>query len=124
MENTCSCNKKSKHDDHWFKHFWRPWAAAIYMFICLMDFAIMPVAIEVLTERDTRLHTIIEEVQKIDNEKVQIALINKANVEARVWAPLTLMGGGLFHVAFGAILTGAAVTRGLERKAQAEKGML
>lgn len=33
----------------------------------------------------------------------------------REWTPLTLQGGGLFHLSFGAILTGAAYTRGLEK---------
>jgi hypothetical protein len=33
----------------------------------------------------------------------------------RTWTPLTLQGGGLFHLSFGAILTGAAYTRGLEK---------
>ena len=32
------------------------------------------------------------------------------------WQSLTLQGGGLFHIAFGAILGAAAWTRGMEKR--------
>ena len=44
----------------------------------------------------------------------------KANQAQRQWNPLTLIGGGLFHVAFGALLTGGAVTRGFAKKSEIE----
>jgi hypothetical protein len=35
-----------------------------------------------------------------------------------MWQPLTLQGGGLVHIAFGAILGISAYTRGQEKIAQ------
>lgn len=34
----------------------------------------------------------------------------------RAWTPLTLIGNGMFHLAFGAIIAGAAITRGYEKR--------
>ena len=40
------------------------------------------------------------------------------------WQPLTLQEGALFHFAFGAILTGAAVTRGMMQVQYANRGIM
>ena len=39
-----------------------------------------------------------------------------------MWQPLTLQGGGLIHIAFGAILGISAFTRGQEKVAQIQAG--
>ena len=36
------------------------------------------------------------------------------------WSPLTLMGGGLFHLSFGALLSAGAATRGMAKKAEVQ----
>jgi len=38
----------------------------------------------------------------------------------RQWNPLTLLGAGMFHLAFGALLTGGAVTRGMAKRSEVE----
>lgn len=110
------------HNNHWLKHFWRPACAVVYLFICLFDFVVMPSIVEYNSENDKKFIVVLNEVHKLQSTDAQIALINKTNIEEKSWQPLTLMGGGMFHVAFGALLTGAAVTRGLEKKALVEKG--
>ncbi len=44
----------------------------------------------------------------------------KSNQAQRQWNPLTLLGAGMFHLAFGALLTGGAVTRGFAKKSEIE----
>lgn len=44
----------------------------------------------------------------------------KANQAQRQWNPLTLLGAGMFHLAFGALLTGGAITRGFAKKSEIE----
>jgi hypothetical protein len=39
-----------------------------------------------------------------------------------MWVPLTLQGGGLYHISMGAILGIAAWTRGKEKVASIEAG--
>lgn len=59
-------------------------------------------------------------VQQLESSEAQVAALNRLDLAARTWNPMTLLGGGLFHLAFGAVLTGAAVTRGFEKKAAIE----
>jgi hypothetical protein len=63
----------------WFDNKWRPASAWLYLLICLFDFIIAPV-----------LWSIMQ------------VLINSTITTQ--WQPLTLMGGGLLHVSFGAIM--------------------
>jgi hypothetical protein len=62
--------------------FWRDWAALVYLFICLVDFFIAPLLWNI-------------GMTMMDNE---IKMITSR------WAPLTLQGGAMFHLSFGAIL--------------------
>jgi hypothetical protein len=39
-----------------------------------------------------------------------------------MWVPLTLQGGGMYHIAMGAILGISAFTRGKEKVAEIEAG--
>lgn len=99
----------------WYKRVWRPAAAFIYLFVCLFDFVVMPSVIE----RNNQVFNIeaFEAIYQFEDPSVQIAALNRTDLGGRTWSPITLLGGGLFHIAFGAILTGAAVTRGMEKKA-------
>lgn len=75
--------RDTKRDDElyresWFKDHWRPSAAWVYLGICVFDFVIAPILLGVFS------------------------VFTKAAYVA--WVPLTLQGGGLFHLSFGAIV--------------------
>lgn len=76
-------------EENWFKTQWRPAAAWLYLFINLFDFVIAPV----LT-------------------MVGPKLLGGAYTP---WQPLTLVGGGMFHLSFGAIIGVTAWGRTRER---------
>lgn len=111
----------SKYDDHWIKHFWRPACAYAYIVICMVDFIVMPFTFEYIKARD-RLDDVVEQIEKIDNTEVQLALIKRADYAGgRSWEPMTTKDGGLLHLSFGSIITGAAVTRGLRNMKNKEQ---
>ena len=75
----------------WISAKWRPMMGWMYMTVCIFDFIIFPI-----------LWTL---VQVYDNQGIVTA----------EWSPLTLKGGGLFHMAMGAVLGVAAWSRGQEK---------
>ena len=75
----------------WMSSKWRPMMGWMYMVVCIFDFIIFPV-----------LWTL---VQVYDHQGLVTA----------EWSPLTLKGGGLFHMAMGAVLGVAAWSRGQEK---------
>ena len=81
---------------------WRWTALTVYLLICFYDFLFVPVWYG-LNRPD------ISELMKIVNE-TQDTLVRLDLLKTLVsqHSPFTLMGGGLFHLAFGAILTGSA----------------
>tara|TARA_B100000809_G_scaffold247881_1_gene277392 strand:+ start:650 stop:940 length:291 start_codon:yes stop_codon:yes gene_type:complete len=82
---------------------WRWAALSVYLLICFYDFLFVPIWYG-LNRPD------ISELMKIVNETedtlVRLDLLKTLTAQHN---PFTLMGGGLFHLAFGAILTGSAV---------------
>ena len=94
-------NKKQeavkKADDDWMTKKWRPMMAIMYMTCCLMDFAIFPIMFTIVQFWETAA----------------------ANDAFRQWVPITLQGGGLFHVAMGAVLGVSAYGRTQEKVAGA-----
>lgn len=80
--------------EQWFKTYWRPAMAWQYLFVCLYDFFFAPTILNAL------------------NFSYKMAFIP--------WEPLTLKGGGLYHLAMGAILGVAAWSRGQEKTALIE----
>lgn len=82
--------KQDKED--WMTKKWRPMMAVVYMAINIFDFILGPILYNLLQYHSTG--------QTIN-----------------MWQPLTLQGGGLIHVAFGAILGISAWTRGQEKVA-------
>lgn len=76
--------------EDWMTTKWRPMMAVVYMAINLFDFIIGPILYNLL---------------QYWNPGQQIGM----------WQPLTLQGGGLIHIAFGAILGISAWTRGQEK---------
>jgi hypothetical protein len=86
-----------KADEDWMTKKWRPMMAMMYMTCCLMDFAIFPIMFTIVQFWETAVQ----------------------NDAFRQWAPITLQGGGLFHVAMGAVLGVTAYGRTQEKVAGA-----
>lgn len=84
-------------DEDWITKKWRPMMAMMYMTCCLVDFVIFPIMFTI--------------VQFWETEAVNDAF--------RQWVPITLQGGGLFHVAMGAVLGVSAFGRTQEKIAGA-----
>ena len=76
--------------EDWMTKKWRPMMAIVYMAINLFDFIIGPILYNLL---------------QYWNPGQAVGM----------WQPLTLQGGGLIHIAFGAILGISAWTRGQEK---------
>lgn len=64
--------------EHWFARQWRPAMAWSYFIICLFDFLIAPILMGIF------------------------AYYTKSTIT--VWEPLTLKGGGLYHISMAAIV--------------------
>ncbi len=75
--------------EKWFKTLWRPAAAWTYLGICIFDFVIAPCLTMILPKLEGIVYS--------------------------QWQPLTTVNGGLFHLAFGAILGVTAWGRTKER---------
>ena len=76
---------------------WRPMMAMTYMATIIFDFIVGPILFNVLQYWNPG--------QAVTS-----------------WTPLTLQGGGLYHLAMGAILGISAFTRGQEKVAQIQAG--
>ena len=92
--------EKKKPDDDWMTRKWRPMMAIMYMFCCLADFFIFPIMFTVVQFWETAIQ----------------------NDAFRQWVPITLQGGGLFHVAMGAVLGVSAYGRTQEKLGGANNG--
>lgn len=101
------------------RDFWRPIAAIIYLSICIFDFVIMPVFIEISNDKLDPA-AIIKISMEFKDKDIQLKFIDTF-AEKRTWNPLTLLGGGMFHLSFGAIVGAAAFTRGLEKRELAKR---
>jgi hypothetical protein len=84
-------NECGSADEHWLQRWWRPAMAWQYFLVCLCDFIVFPVF-----------------------NAVFYAVWEKPYHE---WHPLTLQGGGLYHMAMGAIIGVAAYQRTQEKMA-------
>lgn len=88
---------EKKKDEDWMTKKWRPMMAMMYMTCCLCDFALFPIMFTIVQFWETQA----------------------ANDAFRQWVPITLQGGGLFHVAMGAVLGVSAYGRTQEKVAGA-----
>ena len=82
--------------------YWRWTALSVYLVICLYDFMVVPIWYG-LNRPD--LGTFIEILNTVEDPLIQLELMKKLTGQHN---PFTLMNGGIFHLAFGAILTGSA----------------
>ena len=96
-------------EEPWYN--WRSLAGYVYISICVFDFLIMPATMQANHE-DIKEY-VTELMYTHEDKKFVLEVVDRVN--AGQWKPVTLVGGGLFHISFGAILTGAAVSRGRER---------
>jgi hypothetical protein len=76
--------------------YWRPIAAYVYLAICIFDFVIGPVMFTFFA--------------------------GFTSTGLIMWEPLTVQGGGLFHLSFLAILGVASWTRGQEKIERTRSG--
>jgi hypothetical protein len=74
----------------WINSRWRPLMAIIYMITCFCDFVLFPI-----------LWSLLQAMS--------------AGQVTSQWLPITLQGGGLYHIALGAILGVAAYGRSQEK---------
>ncbi len=81
--------------------YWRWTALGVYLVICLYDFMVVPIWYG-LNRPD--LATFIEILNTVGDPLIQLELMKKMTGQHN---PFTLMNGGIFHLAFGAILTGS-----------------
>ena len=91
--------EEQKPAEDWIQKKWRPMMAVLYMAICACDFILFPVAWTA--------------VQAVFHGGLTMP-----------WQPLTLQGGGLIHIAFGAILGITAYGRTQEKLMGANNGGL
>ena len=84
-----------KIQEDWMTKKWRPMMAMMYMICCVCDFVIFPIMFTGV-QFSAQYHT--------SNSLLQ-------------WVPITLNGGGLFHVAMGAVLGVTAYGRTREKVA-------
>lgn len=111
----------NRNKEPWWKEAWRPAAAAVYLFICLLDLGIMPLIYAWLNASLSN-QELVNLALKFTDAAAQIQALQTLK-QTHVWVPLTLQGNGMFHISFGAILGVAAFTRGQEKVAWASVGM-
>lgn len=78
-----------RREENWIRTHWRPMMAFVYMAVVIFDFIIGPIFWSI----------------------VQIY----GGSVALQWTPLTLISGGVFHAAMGAVLGISAFSRGQEK---------
>ena len=100
-----------------WKGYWRPAAAAIYLFICTMDFVILPMTMV----KSADPATTVDLAMKFTAPAARIQALQTLQSKKQ-WVPLTTQGNGIFHLAFGAILGAAAFGRSQEKKARISRG--
>lgn len=96
---------------------WKPLAAMVYTFICLFDFVVVPAWIGLYRPS---LHEVFVAIQDIKDLPPAV-LLELAKAVTHQHSPFTLQFGGMFHIAFGALLTGAAISRTTPITAAAER---
>jgi len=79
---------------------WKAFSGGVYLLICVFDFIVVPVWIGL-----NRPQLPVEQLLKLE-PAVQMKVIDAYTYQHE---PFTLKGAGMFHLAFGALLTGSAI---------------
>ena len=87
------------------KDKWRLAALIVYLVICVYDFMLVPIYYGI-ARMDLDLADYMQYLSIIEDPLVQMEYLKKLVSQHE---PFTLKGGGLFHLSFGAILTGSAL---------------
>jgi len=119
--NIINSNSSAQNLENRYKKYWRPIAAYIYLGICIFDFIAMPMFME-FQNRQVNAEA-FSEVRLLKDKEVKMKALENLDLGRAEWTPLTLQGGGLLHLSFGAILGVAAWTRGQEKKSAIERGV-
>lgn len=80
-------------------------ALGVYLFVCVFDFVVVPIWFG-LNRPD--ISSFIVTMNTLNNVELQMELMRKMTDHH---SPYTLIGGGLFHLSFGAILTGSVLNK-------------
>ncbi len=80
--------------------------AIIYAIICIFDFIVVPSYMGMVQKSQVDMLDLTELVTL--DPAVQIQLLKSLVVQHE---PFTLRGAGMFHLAFGALLTGSAISK-------------
>lgn len=90
---------------------WKTIMALIYGLICIMDFILIPIGLNAMRKE------VLDEGMKVALAGLDpVGQVEFIKALYRQYVPLTLQGNGLFHIAFGAILTGSALSKPGETK--------
>lgn len=108
---------KKSIEGKWYQQVWLPFAAGTYVVICIFDFIIMPLYV---TAHNNKIENAIFSKLEGKDAITFADTIIKGKQAEKQWNPLTLLGAGTFHLAFGALLTGGAVTRGMAKRSEVE----
>ena len=87
------------------RDYWRWTALITYLVICIYDFLVVPVYYGI-ARMGLNLADYMAHIQAIEDPMVQMEYLKKLVSQHE---PFTLKGGGLFHLSFGALLTGSAI---------------
>ena len=87
------------------RDYWRWTALIVYLVICIYDFMVVPIYYG-FARMGLDLADYMGHIQAIEDPMVQMEYLKKLVSQHE---PFTLKGGGLFHLAFGALLTGSAL---------------
>ena len=82
---------------------WKSMLAFVYAVICIFDFIIVPAWFGISRVGQEFNLVLLDTYEP----SVQLRIIESMTMQHK---PFTLQGGGLFHLAFGALLTGSALT--------------
>ena len=103
--------------DSFLQKYWRPSMAILYLFLCLLDYGVRPVVNQYYANKFD-LSATVEAIQPLD-PAVQVKALEIA-ARNEIWPPIL---NEFVHLAFGAILTAAATTRGLEKMKRNGQGV-
>ena len=93
---------------HWLQYDegWKSIMAIVYALICVMDFILIPIGLNAM-----RKEVLDEGTKTLLNGLDPVSQVEFIKAIYRQYTPLTLQGNGVFHLSFGAILTGSAISK-------------